>query len=149
MDYFALLLEDHKKARDLFRQLEESTDAESVESTFAKLKKELENHTELEEGLVYPKFAQYEALKSQVDESHADHDEAKELLDDLSEMQKDTQWSEKLAELKASIEEHIRKEEESILPRAAGTVSEDDLQEIKAALEKGHRALEEQAQSLL
>jgi hemerythrin superfamily protein len=56
MDVYQVLMQDHRIVDALFREIEKSDDREIErrEQLFAKLRKELEDHTLIEEDIFYP-----------------------------------------------------------------------------------------------
>jgi hemerythrin superfamily protein len=56
MDVYQVLMKDHRIVDELFREIEKSDDREvkGREQLFARLRKELEDHTLIEEDIFYP-----------------------------------------------------------------------------------------------
>ena len=143
MDLYQLLKQDHQKAKRLFEQLSE-TSARAVKSRerlFAQLKQELELHTEVEEEHFYPALRDEEETKDLVETALDEHDEVKELLEELDGADKeDESWSERLAELQDSVEHHVEEEETQLFPAAQRVLKKEKAEEIASAIEKEKEA---------
>lgn len=143
MDLYQLLKQDHQKAKRLFEQLSDTSDraVKSRERLFAQLKQELELHTEVEEEHFYPALRDQEETKDLVEEAFEEHNEVKEMLEELDGADKDDEsWSEQLAELKENVEHHVQEEETQLFPRAQKVLKKEQADEIAAAIEKEKEA---------
>lgn len=150
MDIFQLLKKDHKKVTAIFDKIEDTGNraVKTREKLFEQLKEELEVHTEVEERVFYPALEASDETKSLIEEAREDHEKSKQLLHQLASSAKDdTDWMNKLSELKKEVKHHIKEEEGEIFPSAKqvlnreqieqlGIQAEDEKEEILAFQEK-------------
>lgn len=126
MDVYERLTQDHRKARDAITELKRSGEVSTQdrEAVFRRLKRELEAHAAFEEEAFYPAAAEDEDSKDAIDEALAEHDEASALLEELDDLDKDSEeFDLRLAELEEALEHHIRVEETEIFAAARETIS--------------------------
>src|SRR5689334_25419043 len=103
MNAFELLKEDHQRVSAIFEKLEPTTERalKTREELFAKLKHELELHTQIEEQIFYPALKQEEETRDITLEGIEEHRVVKTLLKEMEAMQVDSeQWTAKLSVLK-------------------------------------------------
>ena len=112
MDALELLKQDHQEVKKLFQQAEGAEGKQKIE-VFAKIKKALETHTRIEEGIFYPAMEKREELKDMVLESLEEHKEVKTLLKEMDALVSDSEKFEpKLKVLQENVEHHAEEEEE-------------------------------------
>ena len=143
MDLYQLLKQDHQKAKRLFEQLSDTSDraVKSRERLFAQLNQELELHTEVEEEHFYPALRDQEETKDLVEQAFEEHNEVKEMLEELDGADKDDDsWAEQLSELQENVEHHVEEEETQLFPRAQKVLKKEQADEIAAAIEKEKQA---------
>ena len=124
-DAIALLTADHKEVSDMFEQFENLSDR--AKATKAKLTKKICDaliaHTTIEEEIFYP--AVREALKEgddMVDEAVVEHATAKDLIQQLQEMDPDDDlYDAKVKVLSEQIDHHVEEEEEEMFKQARAT----------------------------
>jgi hemerythrin-like domain-containing protein len=124
-DAIALLTADHKEVSDMFEQFENLSDR--AKATKAKLTKKICDaliaHTTIEEEIFYP--AVREALKEgddMVDEAVVEHASAKDLIQQLQEMDPDDDlYDAKVKVLSEQIDHHVEEEEEEMFKQARAT----------------------------
>ena len=124
-DAIALLTADHKEVSDMFEQFENLSDR--AKATKAKLTKKICDaliaHTTIEEEIFYP--AVREALKEgddMVDEAVVEHASAKDLIQQLQEMDPDDDlYDAKVKVLSEQIDHHVEEEEEEMFKQARTT----------------------------
>jgi len=124
-DAIALLTADHKEVSDMFEQFENLSDR--AKATKAKLTKKICDaliaHTTIEEEIFYP--AVREALKEgddMVDEAVVEHASAKDLIQQLQEMDPDDDlYDAKVKVLSEQIDHHVEEEEEEMFKQARKT----------------------------
>lgn len=122
-DALHLLMEDHKKVKDMFEEFEQmkeagDTDDEAkqllVETTCA----ELTIHTQVEEEIFYP--AAREAIDDMdlLDEAEVEHASARQLISELAAMQPDDDlYDAKFTVLGEYVKHHIQEEEKELFPK--------------------------------
>ena len=120
-DAIALLIADHREVSDMFEQFENLSDR--AKATKAKLTEKICNaliaHTTIEEEIFYP--AVREAVKDEdmVDEAVVEHASAKDLIQQLQEMNPDDDlYDAKVKVLSEQIEHHVKEEEEEMFEKA-------------------------------
>ncbi|RYE80309.1 MAG: hemerythrin domain-containing protein [Oxalobacteraceae bacterium] len=120
-DAIALLTADHREVADMFEQFENLSDR--AKATKAKLTEKICNaliaHTTIEEEIFYP--AVREAVKDEdmVDEAVVEHASAKDLIQQLQEMNPDDDlYDAKVKVLSEQIEHHVQEEEEEMFEKA-------------------------------
>jgi hemerythrin superfamily protein len=127
MDIFDLMMEDHKKVANLFRQLHgEKSASRHREQLFAHLKEELELHSYAEEQVWYPALQEMDVTYNMALDAIEDHQLIVELLDELSTSPKDdAAWDDKLETLEESVEDHVEEEESELFEAARQLFSAD------------------------
>ena len=130
---FKLLKDDHKKVAKLFKEIEGTSESakKTKANLYARLKDELEQHTQLEEQQLYPFLKDCEATKDMVLEAYEEHDIVKTLLSELEEEEvgSDT-WATKHKVMKENVEHHVSEEEEELLPEAESALSDKELNKL-------------------
>jgi hemerythrin superfamily protein len=137
MDAIELLKADHKKVRALLTELEETTSraTKTRPELLAKIKKEIEIHTSIEEEIFYPAFdaaAKTEEDRRMVPEALAEHKAAGDVtLPDLlaSDVNSD-EFGGRSKVLKELIEHHAGEEEKEMFPRARELLGKAQLEEL-------------------
>ncbi|MDQ3000411.1 MAG: hemerythrin domain-containing protein [Fibrobacterota bacterium] len=133
MDIFALLIEDHEKAKAIFTAIKETSEKQvkERERLFAVINLELSVHMEAEEKFFYPEILLEKKTHDKSMEAFEEHKVAKALLKELEADPKDTeQWAAKLKVLSENIEHHVKEEEEDIFPKARKLLSATEAQNI-------------------
>ncbi len=122
-DAFALLQEDHKRVKKMFKQFEklDREDSESMQELVATVCQELEVHATIEEEIFYP--ALREALDEEqmemLEEAWVEHDTAKQLIAALSELQPDDpKYAATFTVLGEYVNHHVEEEESEIFKQA-------------------------------
>jgi len=120
-DAIAMLTEEHREVSDMFEQFENLSDR--AKATKAKLTEKICNaliaHTTIEEEIFYP--AVREAVKDEdmIDEAVVEHASAKDLIQQLQEMNpEDDLYDAKVKVLSEQIEHHVKEEEEEMFEKA-------------------------------
>ena len=120
-DAIALLTADHREVSDMFEQFDqlgERTTA-SKEKLKDKICKALIAHTTIEEEIFYPAVrGKIEEGEDMVDEAVVEHAAAKDLIQQLQEMQPDDElYDAKVKVLGEQIEHHVKEEEKEMFPK--------------------------------
>jgi iron-sulfur cluster repair protein YtfE (RIC family) len=121
-DAIAMLTAEHREVSDLFEQYEKLTDRAKVSKK--KLADQICNalilHTTIEEEIFYP--AVREAIKQagdKLDEAVVEHAAAKDLIQQIQEMDPDDDlYDAKVKVLSEEIEHHVGEEEKELFPMA-------------------------------
>ena len=119
LDYFEVLKKDHDEIQKLTEQMLATDETQTWKRSMLlmKLAHKLDKHSYEEETVIYP------ALREDNDTADADrldteHGHVKTLIFELKQMDSDSAgWLEKVRKLHHSLDEHIRMEEEQILPK--------------------------------
>jgi hemerythrin-like domain-containing protein len=119
-----LLTEDHKKVQQLFKAFEKLKEEDDVDDEKAEIVKqacqELTVHAEIEEDIFYP--AARDALDEDgddlLDEAEVEHATAKDLIEQLEEMEPgDELYDAKFTVLGEYINHHIKEEQDELFPK--------------------------------
>ncbi|MFI1413405.1 hemerythrin domain-containing protein [Streptomyces sp. NPDC020707] len=140
-DVVELILADHRKMEDLFRQMRSvEADRSAALKEFADL---LIAHALAEEAKVYPALKRYKDIDDEeVEHGEEEHEEGNEALLALLEVDEigSDNWDEKLEELVEAIAHHTDEEERTILNGARENVAMERREELGAAFleERAH-----------
>ena len=126
-DWFEMLKKDHDEIQKLTEQMLATDETQTWKRSMLlmKLAHKLDRHSYEEETVIYP------ALREDNDTADADrldteHGHVKTLIFELKQMDSDSAgWLEKVRKLRDSLDEHIRMEEEQILPKLRRDLDED------------------------
>ena len=128
MDAFELMMNDHRQVSEIFDRFE-SGEASLRRELFPRLKQELDIHAHVEETIFYPALKEHAETRDLATHAYSEHNEVKRMLEELQAGlggAGDGAWDAKLAELRQSVEHHVREEEGEMFTRA------------RAALDEGH-----------
>ena len=143
MDALELLKQDHEEVKELFQQAE-GAEGKQKNEIFDKIKKALQTHTQIEEGVFYPAMEKKEELKDMVLESYEEHKQVKNLLGEMDALVSDSEKFEpKLKVLQENVEHHAEEEEEGkMFPKVRQLFDKAALEELGKELEaaKGKRS---------
>jgi len=137
-DPFEYILEDHEKISSLLEKLDSTT--EEAEKTraelFPRVQEALSIHSELEETLLYPVLEKMDLTHELIMEAYEEHSVVKMLLEELSELdQQSEEWSAKLTVLKENVEHHVEEEENQVFPKAKEGLSKEDIHSLGEQME--------------
>ena len=126
-DWFDMLKRDHDEIQKIFQQMLATDQTQTWKRTMLLMKvaHKLDKHAFEEENVIYP------ALRDDDDTVEADqldteHGHVKTFIFELKQMEADSpNWLEKVRQLSDSVNEHIRMEEEQVLPRLKRDLSEE------------------------
>src|SRR5215217_2479777 len=141
------------KANELFAKLGDTSDTavKTRERLFTELKEELELLARLEEEHIFPVLRKNKT-KGLVPDALNDNKLTRKLLVQLEEMPKDgDEFTDGLAELRRTFQQHVRDEKKELLPAVLKALSDEETQAIvegiedtKAEIEEARRAEAEQ-----
>ena len=146
MDALELLKQDHKKVKELFKQVEGVEGDKQKKKIFNQIKSELETHARIEEDIFYPAVQNYDELRDKVLESVEEHKQIKTLLREIDDLVTDSEKFEpKLKVLQENVEHHAEEEEEGeMFPKVRKLMTKAELEELgeqlKAAKAKSRAA---------
>jgi hemerythrin-like domain-containing protein len=142
-DAIEMLKADHRRIRALFQRYDAMDDQVMKQGIVAELFVELELHTQLEEAVFYPAFAEETNREGQelVEASLEIHEEIDVLVEELRGLEADQEaFAVKFQELRTKVEQHVQDEESQMFPQAEQELEEqledlrDEMQEIKEQL---------------
>lgn len=137
MDAISLLKADHKKVKDLFKQVAELGDAahKSRAKLFEKIDQELTVHAKVEETIFYPalkaKTKRNTEPSDEVFEAYEEHANVKAMLGKLEGLEpSDETYNAKLQVLSELVKHHVKEEETEMFKQARQLLSESELEEL-------------------
>jgi hemerythrin superfamily protein len=134
-DAIAMLMDDHRQVRALFQQYAD-TPAPYLQQIIAEhVFAALTLHMLLEETVFYPAFAEQsdEEGKQLVSDALLDHQQVKELIETLQEIDDDAAFETRFHALRDHVEQHVEAEETTLFPQAAQVLAT-HLEEITVLL---------------
>ncbi|MFL6214010.1 MAG: hemerythrin domain-containing protein [Blastocatellia bacterium] len=144
MNAFELLKEDHQRVAGIFEKLEPTTERaqKTREELFARLKTELQLHTQIEEQIFYPALKQEEETRDITLEGIEEHHVVKMLLEEMEAMPVDSEeWAAKLSVLKENVEHHVEEEEGEMFPKAHKALPKEKIEELGARMEAAKKQM--------
>ncbi|HYO91731.1 MAG TPA: hemerythrin domain-containing protein [Pyrinomonadaceae bacterium] len=139
MDAFELLKKDHEKVSGIFEKLDATTErgVKTREELFARLKTELDIHSQIEEQLLYPILKEAKETHEITLEAVEEHHVVKQLLAELEELPKDDEtWGAKLTVLKENVEHHVEEEEDEMFKDARKVLNSEQLEELGTRMQE-------------
>lgn len=120
-DAIAMLTDDHRQVRALFQQYADTPDPYLQQIIAEHVFAELTLHMLLEETVFYPAFAEQadEEGKQLVSDALLDHQQVKELIETLQEIDDDVAFETRFHVLRDHVERHVEEEETTLFPQAA------------------------------
>jgi hypothetical protein len=117
-DAVSLLMADHRKVEDLFKQYEKAKkDETKKQAIFQQISMELKVHTQIEEEVFYPASREFVDDAEMVNEAEVEHASAKDLIAQLDGMApSDPYYDAKVKVLQEMIEHHVEEEETEYFP---------------------------------
>lgn len=120
-DALKVLIDDHHKVRDLFKQFAGGTD----HSVALKICDELTIHAVLEEEIVYPVLGR-DVDAGLVEEAKDEHGEMDDLIAQVRSMEAgDPELPMVMTRLERTVEHHVQEEEAEVFPKLEEATSED------------------------
>lgn len=119
-DVLSLLLDDHKKAKKLFKDFENEKDEASKEKIAREVCMELTAHTTIEEEIFYPFLREQnpDAFGDMLNEALVEHASAKELIAQIQAMSmQDDLFEAKVTVLGEYVAHHVKEEEEELFSK--------------------------------
>jgi len=137
-----LIKRDHQRVKDMYERYQSaSDDIRERQEAVRSFTKDLVQHSEVEQLLVYPllKMRQNGEEKNQELHDHSldDHQQIRELLYDLDQTSvTDPSHSEKIKKVMDAVNSHVEEEESVVLPAIEKNFSIEELERIGNAFEK-------------
>jgi len=122
-DAIALLTEDHKVVKQLFKDFEKLKESEGSNAKKAaiveKICRALTIHTQIEEEIFYPPVRALIDDDDLMDEAEVEHAGVKELIEQLDNMEPgDDHYDAKVKVLSENVDHHVKEEHEEMFPLA-------------------------------
>ena len=136
-DAIEMLTADHRQIRALFQQYADTSDPYLKQIIAEHIFAELPLHMLLEETVFYPAFAEQadEEGKRLVEAALQDHQQVKELMETLQEIDDDAAFEGRFHELREHVDQYVEDEETTMLPQAAQVLAA-HLEEITVLLQE-------------
>ncbi len=132
-DWFEGLKAEHKLARAVFEKLASTSDEQKPQraTLLLQLQHAIGKHNVQEEYVIYCVLREH-GEEAAADELHADHGELKQGLFDLEMTGKHDKpgFLDRLAEVRAAFEDHVREEEQEVFPRLAALLPADEAKAV-------------------
>jgi len=131
-DVFTIIIEEHRITEQLGNQYQQSQDHHERQSIAHNIIKLLSVHAACEEMALYP-FMKEKLPNGPALVAHAltEHQQVKELLYALDNMQEgQSHFSEKLLECLAATLQHVKEEEEELLPALKSAMTQQEIQQM-------------------
>ena len=148
MDALKLLEEDHQLVKRLLAEGERTTERgeKTRAELFARLKRELTIHEQIEEEVLYPALRDLAKSREIALEAYEEHHVVDEILSELEQTPpSDETWGAKFTVAKENLEHHIEEEEGEMWKAARQAFSADELEEMGSRM----MAIKQAAQELL
>ena len=137
-DAIALLKADHKKVKELFAQVEDTSERAKaqLQRLGDEICTEITIHAEIEEKIFYPAIQErtkrgHKEEKDLVLESYEEHAAAKTVIKDIQATDSgDESYKPKIKTLSELIDHHVKEEESELFPGARELFDEDELVEL-------------------
>ena len=143
MNALDLLKADHEKISGILEKLDQTTERalKTREEQFAKVRDELEVHTQIEETVFYPALSEDPKTRPLTLSANEQHNVVKALLDEMGVMAVDTEeWTAKLKVLKDSVDKHVKEEEGEMFKQARQVLPKARLDELGEEMEAARNA---------
>ena len=146
MDILDLIKKDHRKVETLFSDIESTDDPQKLYECFNQLYEEISLHAEAEEQIFYPAVRDCENTEELVDEAQNEHDEAKQMLEELEDFSPTSaEFQQKISQLKQIIQHHVQSEENEVFSQVRECMSAEEREQLGSEFE----AVKSQLQSEL
>lgn len=131
-DIFTRIKQDHDEARELMKQIKDTTDRaeKKREELFEKFKLDLWSHHKIEEATFYAKLENKGDTKESL-EAKNEHHVANSMIEELDTMPKNSEeWAQKFHALSELVEHHMDEEEEEFFELARKEFTEEEAEEL-------------------
>lgn len=125
---------DHQKIRDLFVSLRESSTIPEKREVFQGIRDALELHSHVEETVFYPAFQAHEDFADLVAEALEDHQEMRDIIDEIEDTDEEEDFVDLLDELVDTVERHIEDEEHDFFDEASTVLNDNELNSLGARI---------------
>jgi hemerythrin superfamily protein len=141
---FAKLAEEHGEATALMKRIAGSSDPQTIDDLFSKLRVELLTHEHGEMSELYSLLKDHEATRTIAEHHNEEAMEMESLLERLDELEIDTdEWKSTFDQLVEAVSHHAEEEETEIFPKAQDTLGDDTAKSLEEVYSAKKQALEE------
>jgi hemerythrin-like domain-containing protein len=133
VDALKMLKEDHDRVRKMLEEDDSTTErgVKTRSELFARLKRELEIHEQIEEEVLYPALKEHPRARELALEAYEEHHVVDTILAELEQTDPgDEAWTAKFAVAKENLEHHIEEEEKEMFPATRKAFSDEELEEL-------------------
>ena len=126
-DWLDMLEKDHDEIQKIVEQMLATDESQTWKRSMLlmKLAHKLDKHAYEEENVIYPALRE-DNDTVEADQLDTEHGHVKTLIFELKQMESDSPlWLEKVRKLRDSLDEHIRMEEEQVLPKLRQDLGEE------------------------
>ena len=137
MDGIESLEKDHDRIRNLFSELEGTTDPQKLQDSFEKLGNILTIHAEAEEQVLYPEASNCEGTQELIDKGHQEHDKGDQMVLAIKSISpNESEFQEKVRELQEFMLNHLDEEENDLFPRVRQCMGDEKLEQLGTQLQE-------------
>ena len=140
MDGLEYLKKDHDRFRQLFRHAENAKNVNEKWRIFRVIKQELDLHAQAEEAVLYPSFRNAEGFAEIIAHSRDEHQEMKNLMEEMTREKNEEDFEDDLDELIESALDHVEDEETELFPKVRNLASEAELEVLGRKLEEAKKS---------
>jgi len=133
-DALEMLKQQHREVDELFERIKRSSGDEKIQ-LLGRVCERLTIHAQIEERHFYP-FARSAGIQDLVDHSLEEHAEAKQIIAELLQLKRNDPRIDRLCQqLKTSVQQHVKEEENTFFPRLSTLVNQDDLVRVAGEMQ--------------
>jgi hemerythrin superfamily protein len=145
MDIFELLKADHRKAEEIFAEIESTKSSKKLDQGFQQLYKELSLHSQAEELTFYPSIRNHEGTDELLEEAEEEHTEVKVMLEQMKSLDSSSaEFKEKISQLKDAVQHHVQEEENEVFPKVRKMMKEEELNQLVKEFQEVKNKLQDQ-----
>lgn len=141
MDGLELLKSDHERVNSLFDRIEQAGDLAEKRRLFLEIKQELDLHAHVEETVLYPMFENREGFRDTIEDSYDEHQEVKDLLEEMSGTEDEDELDDQVDELIELVQHHVEEEEGDLFPRIRQALGQPELDQLGQQLQDAKKSM--------
>jgi hemerythrin-like domain-containing protein len=145
MNGLELLKSDHHKIAELFEMRSQATSEERKRELLDQIQEELSVHSQIEESVFYPIFAERKGFEDLIEDSYDEHQEMKDLIAEIENADDENEMEDLVDELQEAVEHHVEEEENELFPEVRKAVSENELNELGTQLQDARQTAQRAA----
>ena len=141
IDAIELLEKDHDVVENYFTEVTQGVSSERAKTLFQNIYHELTIHAIIEEQIFYPALAGTRKFENLLKDAFSEHAVVKQQMGDIAQLEPASdEWNKMMAKVWKELQHHIKDEEEKLFPKVRQNMSEKELKDLGADLEKGKSA---------